>query len=144
VFKFKSLKLETGDVGNNVKEIKFGFLFPLASKSSWSHVIEILKPFEVADSDTTSVNENIREEYNSLLSEDLLSGDGSRSLLKKSRNQGKFLLNKMESSIKLPLAASEMTLQLNLAALFLLTVCSKAAGIKTSHSLKIASSLSKD
>jgi hypothetical protein len=79
VFNFKGLKLETGDVGNNEKEIEFGFFFPLASKSSWSHVVEILKPFEVADSDTTSVNEDIREENNSLLSEDLLSGDGSRS-----------------------------------------------------------------
>lgn len=80
VFNFKGLKLETGDVGNNEKEIEFGFFFPLASKSSGSHVVEILKPFEVADSDTTSVNEDIREEYNSLLSEDLLSGDGSRSI----------------------------------------------------------------
>lgn len=69
------LELESGDVGDDVEEVHLALLLPLSSESSWSHVVEVLQPLEVADGDTTGVNEDIREEDNSLLGEDLLSSD---------------------------------------------------------------------
>lgn len=45
----------------------------LAEKTTPSNVLDILEPLEVADSDTTSVAEHIRQEAHSLLEQDLLS-----------------------------------------------------------------------
>lgn len=39
--------------------------------SSWSDVIEVLQPFEVTDGNTTSVTEDVGQEFNTLGQKDL-------------------------------------------------------------------------
>jgi hypothetical protein len=43
-------------------------------------VVEVLQPFEVADSDTSSIAENIGQELNSFVEENLFSFEGSGSI----------------------------------------------------------------
>jgi len=66
---FMSLFDVDGELGlllDDLKEIQFGLFFPLLDHSAWSHVIKVLKPFEVRDSDTTSIQQDIRKDQNSL------------------------------------------------------------------------------
>lgn len=54
-----------------------GFLLPFSSHSSRSNVIEILEPFEIADSHSSGVAEDVGKELNSFFKEDLLAFEGS-------------------------------------------------------------------
>jgi len=65
---------------NDLQHVALGFLLPLTVQSTGTHVIEVLQPLEVACSDTSSIAENVRQEFNTLVKKFLLSTKSSGSV----------------------------------------------------------------
>lgn len=67
---------KTSGLVDDVQKIVLGLFLPLAGHSSGIHVLEVLQPLEIADSDSTSIAEDVRQESDTLGQADLLSFDG--------------------------------------------------------------------
>jgi hypothetical protein len=58
---------------NDFQKVLLGLLLPFSIHSSWSDVFQVLQPFEITDSDTTGITQNIWQELNAFISQDLFS-----------------------------------------------------------------------
>lgn len=65
---------------NFAKHIILDVLFPLSFDDAWLDMFDVLEPLEVTDSDSTCIQEDVRQNTNVFLHEHLLSLLGSRSI----------------------------------------------------------------
>lgn len=68
---FEFLSWQISGFLDDIQKVLLCFLFPFSVHSSWSDMFQILQPFEIADSNTTCITQNIRQELNTLVSQDL-------------------------------------------------------------------------
>jgi hypothetical protein len=76
----KSFCRQVGSLLDDVQEVLLCLLLPFSIHSAWSHVLEVLEPFEVTDRYTSCIAQNIGQKLNPLSFQNLLTLHGGWSI----------------------------------------------------------------